>query len=128
MEDILDETSVDYNTILEKTNNFTEDLLNLSRINSSTQKKFDEDPMKEVTLEMIYLEIREIKSNLSSKIDRVFLEFKKENTALKKEIDNLKTDLKTKSEVIGDLKHELDILIQTKTDDDHVGWKAAKGV
>ena len=121
-EEILNEIPSDYTTILEESNNHTEDSLNISRIPSSTQVKFDQDPMKRVTLDLIYLEMREIRSDLSSKIDSVkediFLRIQTENKALKKEISDLKSELELKSGLIDELRQELDILAESKTDDD----------
>ena len=121
-EEILNEIPSDYTTILEESNNHTEDSLNISRIPSSTQVKFDQDPMKRVTLDLIYLEMREIRSDLSSKIDSVkediFLRIQTENKALKKEISDLKSELEMKSGLIDELRQELDILAESKTDDD----------
>ena len=90
-EGILDEIPPDYETMLEETNNNLEDSINISRnVPSSTQNKFDRDPMKEVTLEMIYLEMRGIRSDLSSKIDKVkddiFSKIQKENEVMKKRL------------------------------------------
>jgi len=75
-------------------------------------KSFPEDPMKEITLEMIFYEMRVIKYDIATRIEAVkediLIKIQNENLAMKEEIDNLKDELSTKSLVIDDLKSKLE--------------------
>ena len=71
----------------------------------------EEEQHKEITLEMIYKEIRMFKQDLSSKIDSVkediLLKLQKENSALKTEISVMKEDLIEKARIIDELQESI---------------------
>lgn len=78
----------------------------------NVSKSFLDDPMKEITLEMIFYEMRVIKYDIASKIEAVkediLIKIQNENLAMKNDIANLKDELSTKSQIIDDLKFKLE--------------------
>ena len=91
---------------------------------SKHMKHFDEDPMKEITLEMIFYEMKVIRYDISKKMQEmkedILIQLQNENSSLKTEVDNLKQELSTKSNVIESLKTKLDRVVNSKADLDEI--------
>ena len=72
-------------------------------------KSFEEDPMKEITLEMIFYEMRVIKYDIASKIESVkediTIKLQNQNLEMRKELDELKQELSSKSKIIDDCRN-----------------------
>lgn len=78
---------------------------------STSKSFFDLDPTREITLEMIYYEMRVIKHDIAKKIkdtkDEIIIKLQNENLSMKAEIETLRQDLDSKSLIIDELKSEL---------------------
>ena len=78
------------------------------------------EEQEEITLEMIYKEIKMFKQDFSSKIDSVkediLLKLQKENAALKTEISEMKDDLIEKARIIDELQESIDKTQEDKAD------------
>lgn len=92
----------------------------ISQPPASSMIRFDEDPMKEITLEMIFYEMKVIRYDINKKMqemkDDILIQLQNENLSLKTEVDNLKQELSTKSEVIECLQTKLDRVANSKAD------------
>ena len=117
IEEVLDDIPDDYSTMIDtSTNDTSQDSIFLKT--NTQQEAFDKDPMKEVTLEMIYWEMKDMKQQISNSQKDILLKMSTENKAMKKEIEDLKDDIKLKSELIEQLRKDLDYVACCKTDKD----------
>lgn len=87
-------------------------------------KSFEEEPIEGVTLEMIFYEMRVIKYDIASKIESVkediTIKLQNQNLEMRRELDELKQELSSKSKIIDDLRTELDQVGKGKVDLDDV--------
>ena len=118
IEEVLADIPDDYSTILESPTNeaISQDSILLKT--STQQEHFNKDLMKEVTLEMIYWEMKDMKSQIANSQKDILLKMSTENKAMKKEIEDLKKDIKTKADIIEQLRTDLDYIGCCKTDKD----------
>lgn len=66
------------------------------------------DPMKVITLEMIFHEMRVLASKIQHVKEDIIIELQRENTKIKKELKTVKEELSSKSKILEELQTKVD--------------------